>query len=91
MYDLCLLSLSGIVFHYYTDHYSLSFEEAKAACIENSASIATPAQLRSAYHDGMDQCSAGWLSDQTVRYSRIVSETYQLINSFSSYVFQFSK
>ena len=62
-----LLSISGIVFHYYTDRYSLSFEEAKAACIENSASIATPAQLRAAYHDGMDQCSAGWLSDQTVR------------------------
>ena len=71
MYDLCLvfcLSFSGIVFHYYTDRYSLSFEKAKAACIENSASIATPAQLTAAYHDGMDQCSAGWLSDQTVRY-----------------------
>ncbi|TRY81754.1 hypothetical protein DNTS_031666, partial [Danionella cerebrum] len=37
-------------------------------CVENSANIATPAQLQATFDDGYDNCDAGWLSDQTVRY-----------------------
>ncbi|KAG7248985.1 hypothetical protein CRUP_028598 [Coryphaenoides rupestris] len=74
--DTVPLVVSGVVFHYKTPgaRYSLTFADAQLACQENSAHIATPAQLWAAFDDGFTSCAAGWLSDQTVRYSVQIPE-----------------
>ncbi|CDQ85357.1 unnamed protein product [Oncorhynchus mykiss] len=68
-FHLCINS-SGVLFHYRAPHdrYALSFPDAQRVCLENSAVIATPAQLQATFADGYDNCDAGWLSDQSVRY-----------------------
>ncbi|KAK3513746.1 hypothetical protein QTP70_028727, partial [Hemibagrus guttatus] len=69
--DTITLEVTGVVFHYrvLSESYSMSFVDAERACEQNSAQIASPEQLWAAFHSGLDECSAGWLSDQTVRYS----------------------
>ncbi|XP_042650665.1 neurocan core protein isoform X2 [Tyto alba] len=68
--DLLPLEVTGVVFHYRPEgqRYALTFAAARRACLANSAVIASAQHLQAAFEDGYDNCDAGWLADQTVRY-----------------------
>ncbi|KAM6973810.1 hyaluronan and proteoglycan link protein 3 [Aplochiton taeniatus] len=64
------LELRGVVYPYFSENgrYQFNFLEAKKACEEQDATLASFEQLFSAWEEGLDWCNAGWLVDGTVQY-----------------------
>ncbi|XP_074837528.1 brevican core protein [Carettochelys insculpta] len=69
-HDLLRVKVKGVVFLYRegSTRYAYTFASAQEACARIGAQIATPEQLYAAYLSGYEQCDAGWIADQTVRY-----------------------
>ncbi|CAM5174792.1 unnamed protein product [Eretmochelys imbricata] len=69
-HDLLEVKVKGVVFLYRegSTRYAFTFAKAREACARIGAQIATPEQLYAAYFSGYEQCDAGWIADQTVRY-----------------------
>lgn len=61
---------TGVVFPYFLSlgRYSLNFQNAKKACKDQDAIVASSDQLYDAWRDGLDWCNAGWLNDGSVQY-----------------------
>ncbi|XP_049435253.1 hyaluronan and proteoglycan link protein 1-like [Epinephelus fuscoguttatus] len=64
------VATDGVVFPYSprVGRYSMTFDDAVQACLDQNASVATFDQLFDAWRGGLDWCNAGWLSDSTVQY-----------------------
>ncbi|KAM3918680.1 brevican core protein [Leptodactylus fuscus] len=64
------VKVKGVVFLYRegSNRYQYTFPMAQEACSRIKAHIATADQLLAAYLGGYEQCDAGWIADQTVRY-----------------------
>ncbi|KAF3855173.1 hypothetical protein F7725_023228 [Dissostichus mawsoni] len=64
------LEMRGVVFPYFSQkgRYLFNFFEAKQACKDQEATLATFEQLFTAWDEGLDWCNAGWLADGTVQY-----------------------
>ncbi|XP_073423254.1 brevican core protein isoform X2 [Dendrobates tinctorius] len=69
-YAMVEVKVKGVVFLYRegNNRYTYNFSIAQEACTRIKAHIATADQLLAAYHGGYEQCDAGWIADQTVRY-----------------------
>ncbi|GAA6093093.1 hyaluronan and proteoglycan link protein 3 isoform X1 [Tachysurus ichikawai] len=70
------LQFRGIVFPYYSPmgRYQFNFQEAKDACEQQGACLATFEQLFTAWdEEKLDWCNAGWLADGTAQYPVAVS------------------
>uniref|UniRef100_A0A3Q3NRT5 Link domain-containing protein n=1 Tax=Labrus bergylta TaxID=56723 RepID=A0A3Q3NRT5_9LABR len=63
-----LVPSSGVVFHYRasTSRYTLDFPAAVRACHDAVPTSLNREQLTAAFEDGLDQCDAGWLADQSI-------------------------
>ncbi|XP_061620994.1 aggrecan core protein-like [Phyllopteryx taeniolatus] len=59
--------LKGHVFHLGSDD-GFTYDEAATRCVERNATLASTGELHAAWKQGFDNCRAGWLSDQSVRY-----------------------
>ena len=46
----------------------MSLQEAKDECKTRASTLATPAQLKEAFNQGMEQCACGYLTDGSVQY-----------------------
>ncbi|XP_019641526.1 PREDICTED: hyaluronan and proteoglycan link protein 3-like [Branchiostoma belcheri] len=53
--------------------YKYDLDEARHACAEQGATLASYHQLYEAWQDGLDYCACGWLSDGTARYPTQIS------------------
>ncbi|XP_078588125.1 uncharacterized protein LOC144869098 [Branchiostoma floridae x Branchiostoma japonicum] len=76
--DLCRATPKlGRLFHqrHPTGHYKYDLEEAKHACAEKNATLASYHQLYEAWQDGLDVCACSWLSDGTARYPTQTART----------------
>ncbi|EOA93738.1 Hyaluronan and proteoglycan link protein 2, partial [Anas platyrhynchos] len=69
------LHLEGVVFPYQPSNgrYKFNYHEAKRACEQQDARLATYQQLYKAWTEGLDWCNAGWVLDGTVHYPIINS------------------
>ncbi|NXJ08066.1 HPLN2 protein, partial [Odontophorus gujanensis] len=69
------LHLEGVVFPYQPSNgrYRFNYHDAKRACEQQDARLATYQQLYKAWMEGLDWCNAGWVLDGTVHYPIINS------------------